>query len=90
MPTFGPGTETLTGQVVIELAGVSRQFEMEYATTREDSTTVQLTGCRRLCFSDFGLQPPQKMGGLIRVDQSLDVQFILCLRQIGRYDENHG
>lgn len=82
MPAFGPLPQTLAGQVIIELAGVSKQFEMEYASTREDAETVQLTGSRRLCFSDFGLQPPQKMGGLIRVDQSLDVQFILCMRQV--------
>jgi hypothetical protein len=82
MPVFGPRPETLTGQVVIELAGVSKQVVMEYASEREDAETIQLTGSRRLCFSDFGLQPPQKMGGLIHVDQSLDVRFILCMRQI--------
>jgi len=82
MPAFGQKPETLTGQVTIGLAGVSRQFEMEYTSSREDAETIQLTGSRHLFFSDFGLQPPQKMGGLIRVDQSLDVQFILCLRQI--------
>jgi len=82
MPAFGPRPETLSGQVIIELAGVSRQFEMEYASVREDAETIQITGSRRLCFSDFGLHPPQKMGGLIRVDQSLDVRFILCMRQL--------
>jgi len=43
---------------------------------------VQLTGSRQLCFSDFGLQPPQKMGGLVRVSETLDVKFMLCLRRI--------
>ena len=82
MPAFAARPETLTGQVIIELAGVSKQFGMTYASSREDAATIQLTGCRRLSFGDFGLRPPQKMGGLIRVDSNLDVQFILSLRQL--------
>jgi hypothetical protein len=82
MPGFTSQPETLKGQVFIELAGVSKQFEMDYTTNREDAETVELTGSRQLCFSDFGLQPPQKMGGLVRVNETLDVKFILCLRRI--------
>jgi len=82
MPGFGSQSETLKGQVFIELAGVSKQFEMDYTSNREDPETVQLTGSRQLCFSDFGLRPPQKMGGLVRVNETLDVKFILCLRRI--------
>jgi len=82
MPALTTQSQATTGQVVIELAGVSKQVQMDYASSREDDGTIQLTGSRRLCFSDFGLQPPQKMGGLIRVEQTLDVQFVLCLRQI--------
>jgi hypothetical protein len=82
MPAFLSQQETLKGQVFIELAGVSKQFEMDYTSNREDSGTVQLTGSRQLCFSDFGLQPPQKMGGLVRVNEMLNVKFMLCLRRI--------
>jgi len=82
MPAFGPRPETVKGLVCIELAGVSRQVEMDYTSGREDATTVQLTGSRQLSFSDFGLQPPQKMGGLIRVNDVLDIQFVLCLQRI--------
>ena len=82
VPVFGSQSETLKGQVFIELAGVSKQFEMDYTSNREDAETVQLTGSRQLCFSDFGLQPPQKMGGLVRVSETLDVKFMLCLRRI--------
>jgi hypothetical protein len=82
MPAFGPQQETLKGQVFIELAGVSKQFEMDYTSNREDSATVELTGSRQLSFSDFGLHPPQKMGGLVKVNETLDVRFTLCLRRI--------
>ena len=82
MPNFTSQPETLKGQVFIELAGVSKQFEMDYTSNREDPETVDLTGSRQLCFSDFGLQPPKKMGGMVRVNETLDVKFILCLRRI--------
>jgi len=82
MPQFGVRPEILKGLVCIELAGISKQVEMDYATSREDAGAVQLTGSRRLSFSDFGLQPPQKMGGLIKVNDVLDVQFVLCLQRM--------
>ncbi len=82
MPLFGPRPETLKGGVVIELAGIRKQFEMDYTSGREDAETVELTGSRKLCFSDFGLVPPQKMGGLIKVNDVLDVQFMLYLRRV--------
>ncbi|HTI94835.1 MAG TPA: hypothetical protein VL727_29790 [Puia sp.] len=82
VPLFGAQPETLKGQVFIEIAGVSKQFELDYKSNREDPETVQLTGSRQLCFSDFGLQPPQKMGGLVRVNETLDVRFMLSLRRI--------
>ncbi len=82
MPAFNAQPETLKGQVFIELAGITKQFEMDYTSNRQDPETVELTGSRQLSFSDFGLQPPQKMGGLIRVNETLDVKFMLCLRRI--------
>jgi len=82
MPLFGARPETLKGLVCIELAGISKQVEMDYATSREDGGAVQLMGSRQLSFSDFGLQPPQKMGGLIKVNDVLDVQFVLCLQRM--------
>jgi hypothetical protein len=82
MPVFGPVQETLKGDVVIELAGIKKQFEMNYTSDKEDAGTAELTGSRKFCFSDFGLHAPQKMGGLIRVDDVLEVRFVLCLQRI--------
>jgi len=47
-----------------------------------DAGTVVLQGSRCLSFSDFGLAPPTKMGGLVRVKDALDVHFTLCLRRL--------
>jgi hypothetical protein len=80
MPVFSSQAEMVKGSVDVELAGVSRRFEINYTSSRIDAATLELVGNREFGFSDFGLQPPQKMGGLIRVNDVLNVQFTLCLR----------
>jgi hypothetical protein len=74
--------QTLKGWVEINLSGVSRQFEIDYSSLMADAGTVVLQGSRCLSFSDFGLVPPTKMGGLVRVKDALDVHFTLCLRRL--------
>lgn len=82
MPVFSTQPETIKGWVEIEIAGTCKIFEISYTARRSTSCAVTLTGERRLCFHDFGLEPPHKMGGLIKVNDTLNVQFTLCLRQI--------
>lgn len=74
--------QSLKGRVVITLSGVSKEFEIDYNTVMTDAGYVVLEGSRSLTFSDFGLIPPQKMGGLVKVNNALDVRFTLCLRKL--------
>ena len=41
------------------------------------SSNNQLIGSRTIKFSDFGIAPPKKMGGMIRVDDNLNLKFKL-------------
>src|ERR1019366_704013 len=66
MPFSGTGSETIKGAVDIELAGLSRRFVINYTSSKGDVGEFQLIGHHTFCFSDFQLQPPQKMAGLIR------------------------
>jgi len=81
MPFSGNDAEIIKGNVDIELAGISRRFEIAYTSCGTDASGLQLVGSRTFGFSDFQLQPPQKMGGLVRVNDRLNVQFILYLKQ---------
>ncbi|MDR3716384.1 MAG: hypothetical protein P4L51_26565 [Puia sp.] len=81
MPLFNDRLQSVRGGVDVGLAGVCRQFEIDYTSRRIDVTTVELEGCRAFSFSDFRIQPPRKMGGLIRVDDSLQVRFTLFLKR---------
>jgi hypothetical protein len=82
MPEPCAVTQTLKGWVEIGLSGVTRQFEIDYRGLMVDGGTIVLHGSRALTFSDFGLAPPTKMGGLVRVKDDLDVHFTLCLRRL--------
>lgn len=74
------GRETIKGQVTIELAGVTRQFDVDYTVSALDSRTMTLIGTRQLNFSDFNITPPRKLGGMIRTNNELAVVFNLHLQ----------
>jgi len=82
MPSFGIEAESIKGCVEVELAGVCRKFEISYSSCRTGDAEMDLVGSRTFGFSDFGLTPPRKMGGLVRVNDRLDVEFRLHLRPI--------
>jgi len=84
MPSFGAAVESVKGYVEVELAGICRKFEVTYSVCRKNDENLELVGYRVFGFSDFGLAPPHKMGGLIRVNDRLDVQFRLQLHQINQ------
>lgn len=72
----------IKGWVNIELAGVTKTAEVDYQVQSTDAEFLQLTGTRKVKFSDFGLKPPQKLAGLVKVEEELNVRFRLVLRSI--------
>lgn len=82
MPDPQSRNESVKGWVNIEMAGVCKRFEINYELMVKNDACIELIGCRTFCFSDFDLEPPQKMGGVIRVKNEIDVQFHLYIRQI--------
>jgi len=80
MPFVDNNAEIIKGQVDVELAGVCRRFEIMYTSSRTIDADFELVGTRTFGFSDFQLQPPQKMGRRIKVNDRLNVQFILYLK----------
>jgi hypothetical protein len=82
IPSSGDNNEAIKGSVDIELTGISRRFEIAYTSCRAGASELELAGTRTVGFSDFKLQPPRKMGGLIQVNDRLNVRFILYLKQV--------
>lgn len=73
----------ITGFVDIGLAGVNKRFEINYLFTEDAKSMILLKGDQRIHFSDFNLVPPSKLGGVIKANDELDVEFRLNLKPIG-------
>lgn len=72
----------ITGIVDIGLAGISKKFEINYYFTTDDKQQVHLKGDQKIHFSDFNLNPPSKLGGIIKAKDELLVEFKLNLKPI--------
>ena len=73
---------TVNGKVAITIAGITKKYELAYAIPQASSQQIRLKGIQEVCFSDFNLSPPEKLFGLIQVQQDLKVEFILHLRPV--------
>lgn len=79
IPTYRHGDERFNGSMSISLAGTTKVFDVNCLITVNPSGVIHLKGGRKFVFSDFNLTPPQKMMGLIKIDEHLAVNFDLVL-----------
>ena len=71
----------IDGVIDITLACVTTTYTVRYLV-RLDKNTIFLNGTHPVNFSDFGLEAPTKLQGLIRVDEVLNVEFNLVLKEV--------
>jgi hypothetical protein len=75
------GKQDITkGTVAIELAGVSKRFEVNYKVLPTERIYINLVGSRQVNFSDFNINPPRKLGGMIQTNNELNVEFNLRMK----------
>jgi hypothetical protein len=73
---------TVAGVVIIELAGVRRRMDVVYNCKTIGGNQLKLEGQKLMRFADFALEPPKKIGGLIRINEEINVHFNLYFRKI--------
>lgn len=76
-PEPGSRDKLTKGLVLIDLAGVTKKFEVDYRIVAATAQTIHLEGTRKVHFSDFNIAPPRKLGGMIRTNDELQVVFNL-------------
>ena len=79
-PDASSRQEVTKGMVAIELAGVSKRFEVDYKVISADKAFINLVGTRKVNFSDFNITPPRKLGGMIKTNNELSVEFVLRMK----------
>jgi hypothetical protein len=82
LPELTPNPTSITGWVNIEIAGISKRFEINYRVSIDAQKVIHLLGSRDLTFSDFNLVPPRKLGGMIQTNDKLSVAFHLKMAAI--------
>ena len=77
---FTAANKNVKGTMAITLAGITQRMEIDYSVQTSNDGNLHLNGSRQVLFSDFGLTPPHKLAGLIKVEEQINVQFELILR----------
>ena len=74
--------QLVKGNVEIELAGVTKQYEINYQLQKLNAAHLQLIGNKVILFKDFNLKPPTRLAGLIKVAEEITVNFQLYLKPV--------
>jgi polyisoprenoid-binding protein YceI len=71
-----PGTaaDALKGVGVLKIAGVEREVTLAITTVRRDATLV-VSGSVALLMTDFGIEPPKAMLGMLKTDPKVIISF---------------
>jgi hypothetical protein len=70
----------ITGFVTIELAGAVKRFEVDYQYVMTGNNNLRLIGSKKVNFSDFNIDPPKRLGGMIKTNNELNVEFMLNIK----------
>ena len=81
-PNFKLPCDMVTGWVEIHLAGATKRFEVSYKFSMGSDKVIRLVGNQNVNFSDFNLVPPRKLGGMIRTDDQLKIEFKLNFKEL--------
>ena len=64
--------------------GRTKRIDMWFEVSHQASgRLLHLSGRKELMFSDFKLEPPSKMAGMIRINEELKVNVDLFFRRAG-------
>lgn len=63
----------------LAIAGVERPVELTGALVRDEGGILRLRGAREIRVTDWGVRPPTRFGGLLRVRDRVTVHFDLAV-----------
>lgn len=78
----GVGLSVLMGEVDVEIAGVNHRMQMRCTLESLSDGRKRILGSQPLSFSDFGIVPPRRLLGMVRVENEINVDFTLILREV--------
>ncbi|OAQ40267.1 hypothetical protein A5893_04755 [Pedobacter psychrophilus] len=82
LPDLNGQRKRVKGCVEIVLANVTKRCDIDYQISQDEQNYIHLTGTHNVNFSDFKLTPPTKLGGMIKTDDQLGIEFQLQFKEI--------
>ncbi len=79
-PDAGDRQDGVKGVVTIELSGIIKRFDVNYKFIQDGPNALTLIGTKQVNFSDFNITPPRKLGGMIKTNNELNVEFVLKVK----------
>ncbi|WP_139226729.1 YceI family protein [Zhouia amylolytica] len=64
----------------IKIAGITKSYRVPVGITKLNGNNLKVSGVLKLNISDFKLEPPKKMFGIIKVDDIINIDFRLILK----------
>ena len=74
-----PGTKSTHLPIKIDIAGQTQKVQSQYHTNHYPHNQMHIVGFVRIHLKDFNLEPPQKMMGLVQVQEKISIQFDVIL-----------
>lgn len=68
--------------VSVSLAGVSKIYVVDFETSSPSNNVFRISGKQKLSMTDFGIDPPKAVFGLIKVDNELVIIFDIYLKRL--------
>lgn len=79
IPKFETTEEKFMTKLVVTLGNVAVPCEVRCGIVKDEKGLIHFRGKHTFTFSDFNLEPPTKMMGLIKVDEEITVDFHLIM-----------
>jgi hypothetical protein len=76
----GNGAVPIKARAAITIAGVRREVDIDVQGRQSSAGEYRFSGSRELLMTDFNIQPPRAMMGLIKVNNEISIHLDLAIR----------
>lgn len=73
--------QPVIAEVLIHLAGISRMYQLDFTSLTQEEGTNRIHGSQIIKMSDFNLEPPKALFGLVKVNDEMTINFTLNVKQ---------
>ncbi|MFT7033622.1 MAG: hypothetical protein ACJA2S_002130 [Cyclobacteriaceae bacterium] len=71
--------DKIRADISIELAGVVREYNIKFDKIESDRDNLSIIGSQQILMSEFNIDPPQALFGLIKTNNELSINFEFAL-----------